>query len=149
MKNVLTMLASAWLLASCVPTTPQSRIAESPRQYAALSTKHQVLVQQGQLARGMSPDAVYLAWGRPSSTFQGSRNGQLSERWDYVGSAPVAVTSFYGGYGYGGFGGRGYHGHHGYSSIGMGFGPELAYVPYRIGSVLFIDHRVDSWERAK
>ena len=30
-----------------------------------------------------------------------------------------------------------------------GFGPEVAYVPYRIASVWFIENRVDSWERAR
>ena len=33
--------------------------------------------------------------------------------------------------------------------VGFGVGPEVAYVPYRVGSVWFINHRVDSWERAR
>jgi len=54
----------------------------------------------------MSPDAVFLAWGRPSGVFQGSKNGQLTERWDYASTRPVQVSNFYGSYsyGYGGYG---------------------------------------------
>ena len=92
----------------------------------------------------MSPDAVYLAWGHPARSFQGSRNGKLTERWDYAGTRPVPVANFYGSYGTYGYGP---HGHHAYS--GVGFGPEIAYVPYRIASVWFINQRVDSWERAR
>jgi hypothetical protein len=33
--------------------------------------------------------------------------------------------------------------------VGFGIGPEIAYVPYRIASVWFVDNRVDAWERAK
>jgi len=148
MRKLFIALSVGLLFASCVPSTPQARIQEDPRKFAALSTQHQSLVRQGQLARGMSPDAVYLAWGRPSGVFQGSKNGQVTERWDYAGSRPVQVSSFYGSYNYG-YGGYRHHGHYGYSGVGVGFGPEIAYVPYRIGSVWFINHRVDSWEKAR
>ena len=96
----------------------------------------------------MSPDAVYLAWGRPSGVFQGSQNGQVTERWDYASTHPVQVSNFYGSYNYGD-GGYRHHGHYGYSGVSVGIGPEIAYVPYRVGSVWFINHRVDSWERAR
>ncbi len=33
--------------------------------------------------------------------------------------------------------------------LGFGFGPEIAYIPYRVASVWFINNRVDSWERAR
>ena len=84
---------------------------------------------------------------RPA-VFQGSKNGKTTERWDYAGSRPVTVTNFYGGYGYG-YGPYGPYGRYGYSGLGFGMGPEIAYVPYRIASVWFVNHRVDSWERAR
>lgn len=136
------------LLASCVPSTPQTRIQQNPQKFAALGPKNQTLVQQGQLARGMSPDAVYLAWGAPSANFQGSRDGKTTERWDYAGTRPVPVTNFYGSYGYG-YGRYGPYGRGGYSGIGFGLGPEIAYIPYRVASVWFVNQRVDSWERAR
>ena len=132
------------LTAACVPSTPQTRIQQDPRRFEALPAKHRSLVEQGKISRGMGKDAVYLAWGRPSGVFQGSKNGRATERWDYAGTRPVYTTNFYGAYGpwYGPHGcRRGYYGYY-------GFGPEIAYVPYRLASVWFIDERVDSWERA-
>lgn len=148
MKKIITVLLLGLSLVACMPSTPQARIQENPRKYAALGTTQQLLVQQGQLARGMSTDAVYLAWGPPARIFQGSKDGKLTERWDYGGAQAVPVTNFYGAYGYGG-GRYGPHGRHGYSGIGFGFGPEIAYVPYRVASVRFINGRVDSWERVR
>jgi hypothetical protein len=146
MKKFLFTLSLGLSFASCVPSTPQTRIQQSPQKFAALDATQRSLVQQGQISRGMSLDAVYLAWGHPSRSFQGSRNGKLTERWDYAGTRPVPVTNFYGSYGYGGYGP---YGHHAYSGIGVGFGPEIAYIPYRVASVWFINQRVDSWERAR
>ena len=145
MKTILTALSTALLLVSCVPSTPQARIQREPEKFATLSKNHQSLVQQGQISRGMSPNAVYLAWGGPSRVFQGSKNGNATERWDYAGSQPVYLTGFYGSYG----GPYGHHGHYGYSGLGFGWGPDVAYIPYRIASVWFLNSRVDSWERVK
>ena len=144
MKNIVAALSGVLLMASCVPSTPQARIQQNPGKFEALGSRHQELVRSGQIARGMPPDAVYLAWGSPAGIFQGSRNGKPLERWDYAGSRPVVSTGFYGGYGYGyGHGPYGPYGGHGY----YGLGPEVVYVPYRNASVWFVDNRVDSWER--
>lgn len=145
MKKILSAILLGACLASCMPSTPQARIQQNPQKFEALSAKHQELVRQGQITRGMSTDAVYLAWGRPSASFQGSKGGKATERWDYAGSRPVYSTSFYGGYGYGYYSPYGPYRHPAY----YGFGPEVAYIPYRIASVWFLDQRVDSWERAR
>ncbi len=139
---------AALVFSSCAPSTPQARIAKSPDKFAALSKKNQDLVQQGLISRGMTPDAVELAWGVPAQRFEGSKHSKSTERWDYAGSRPVYFTNYYGGYGYG-YGGYGPYGRGGYTGLGFGFGPEVAYVPYRVASVWFIDRRVDSWERAQ
>jgi hypothetical protein len=143
MKKPLCALFAGLLLASCVPSTPQTRIQQQPQKFEALGPKHRQLVENGQIERGMSQDAVYLAWGAPSRTFQGSRNNRLTERWDYSGSRPVYSNTFYGSYG------RYYGPYRRYGYSGIGWGPEVAYIPYRIGSVWFIDNKVDSWERAR
>jgi hypothetical protein len=144
MKKFIALLSAGLLIVSCAPSTPQTRIQQSPEKFATLSSKHQELVRQGQIARGMSPDAVYLAWGSPSRTYQGSKNGKPTERWDYSGSRPVYTSNFYGSFGryYGP-----YYGPYRYSAIG--FGPEVVYVPYRAATVWFTNHRVDSWERIR
>lgn len=143
MKNLLLAASFGLVLASCAPSTPQTRIQREPQKFEALGKKHQELVEQGRIDRGMPPDAVYLAWGAPSRTFQGSKGGRLTERWDYAGSRPVHFNTFHGSFGHY-FGPRRRHGWY-----GAGWGPEVAYVPYRIGSVWFIDNRVDSWERGR
>jgi hypothetical protein len=146
MKKFIAAAASGLLMAACVPSTPQTRIQQEPAKFEALGQKQRSLVEQGQISRGMPTDAVYLAWGRPSRILQGSKDGKNTERWDYAGSRPVYFTNFYGSYGgyYGPYRGRGYYG-----GYGLGFGPEVAYVPYRIASVWFVNGQVDSWERVR
>jgi hypothetical protein len=146
MKQFLAAISAALLMISCAPSTPQTRIQQDPGKFEGLSEKHRSQVEQGMISRGMPQDAVYLAWGRPSRVFQGSKGGKLTEHWDYTGSRPVYSTNFYGMYG----GYCGPYGRHGYfGGCGLGIGPEVAYIPYRLASVWFIDGRVDSWERAR
>jgi hypothetical protein len=148
MRKIAATLVFGSILASCAPSTPQGRIAKNPEKFAELNKKNQDLVQQGQIARGMAPDAVKLAWGPPAQRFEGSKNSKSTERWDYAGATPVFFNGYNGGYGYG-YNGLGPYGCAGYNSIGLGLGPEVAFVPYRLASVWFIDGRVDSWERAQ
>ncbi|RYD19239.1 MAG: hypothetical protein EOP88_19710 [Verrucomicrobiaceae bacterium] len=142
MKKLLPALLAACFLVSCVPSTPQARIERNPQAFAALGKKDQELVKQGLITRGMSPDAVTLAWGEPAQRFEGSKKSRRTVRWDYSGSRPVYSSGFYGGYGYGWYSPYGR-----YAPMGYGLAPEVTYVPYRIASVSFIDSRVDSWER--
>ncbi|MEX1114233.1 MAG: hypothetical protein WEB53_03220 [Akkermansiaceae bacterium] len=146
MKTTLFPLLLGFVFASCAPSTPQARIDRQPEKFASLSKKDQDLVQQGLINKGMPPAAVELAWGRPDRIFEGSKNQQASARWDYTGTLPVYSSSIYGGYGYG-YGP--YYGRGRYGNYGYGFRPEVAYIPYRMASVWFINDRVDAWERAR
>jgi len=151
MKLVLAAALSVLVFASCAPSTPDARIAAQPAMFERLPAKHQNLVRQGQIDKGMTTDAVYLAWGRPNREYEGSENGASTLRWDYAGSTPVYTNSFYGGWG-GGYGyGYGRYGRYAYpyGGYGYGFGPEVTYVPYRRASVLFKGGRVTSWERSR
>jgi hypothetical protein len=143
--KVLLHLAAAALAAlafsSCATQTPQTRIANNPAQYNRLPEKHKRLVEQGQLTKGMSPDAVLLAWGQPERRSEGSAGGVSTMRWDYAGLKPVYNTGFYGGYGWGGY--RGYR--RGYPYVGVT--PSVSYVPERRATVLFRSGKVHSWER--
>ncbi len=147
MKPTITALLAGLALASCAPSTPQTRIAKSPETFAALNKKEQTLVQQGRIASGMPPDAVRLAWGSPDRSFEGSRNSKHTERWDYSTLRPVYPVGYLGyGYGYGSY--YGPYGRHLYSGLGYA-GSEMAYIPERTASVWFVNGRVDSWERLR
>jgi hypothetical protein len=150
MRKAITAFFLGLLAVSCAPSTPQTRIQQSPAKFESLSAKHRALVERGEITPGMSTDAVYLAWGAPSNTFQGSKGGKATERWDYSGTTPVPVRGFYNDfYGVGPYGPYGRPGRYGYSGLAYGVGPDFAYVPYQIASVLFINQKVDSWEKAR
>jgi hypothetical protein len=138
------LLMIVWSLGACAPNTPAQRIADRPAVYDALPAKQQALVRQGELSRGMSPEAVMLAWGAPSRRYSGMTNGISAERWDYMGSQPVYANTI----GFGGCGGvAGWNRWGGY-----GYGQpllfhDIAYVPYRRATVLFQNQRVEAWEK--
>lgn len=144
MKALLPAALGALLLAACAPSTPQARIDASPALYQKLSDKHQALVRQGRIDRGMSPDAVYLAWGRPAREYEGSEGGVATRRWDYEGSRPVYSSSIYGGYGYG----YGWYGRR-HPIYAYSVAPQVDYIPYRRATVWFRNDRVSKWERAR
>jgi hypothetical protein len=135
------LLALACLLGACAPVTPEERIAKNPTLFQSLPAKHQSLVQQGEIARGMSHDAVILAWGKPSRRYSGMHSGGTTDRWDYFGSQPVYNNHFGIAHGYG-------YGHRGRGSYNaLAYSPEITYVPYRRATVLFKNQKVDSWDR--
>ena len=70
-KNGIVFLLVALTLTACATrSTIQSRKQERATGYAALSPEIQKLVDDGQIRRGMSEDAVYIAWGRPAQVLQ-------------------------------------------------------------------------------
>ena len=65
------LLLAGLLLAGCAThTTIQSRKQERAASYGALPTEFQKLVDAGQIQRGMSEDAVYIAWGKPAQVLR-------------------------------------------------------------------------------
>lgn len=141
MKPALLLLV-AGLLASCAPSTPETRIAANPAKYEKLSSKHRELIRQGKIDTGMPSDAVALAWGSPSRRYEGGDGNARTSRWDYAGSKPIYTTGWYGGYGR--YGPYGRYGRYGYAVA-----PEVTFVPYRRASVWFRNDRVSKWERVR
>lgn len=131
--------AGLWTV-SCAPSTPDYRISERPAAFEALSAKHKDLVRRGELGKGMSHDAVALAWGSPSRRIEGLRDGRNTERWEYEGREAVVTNNVFGGYQSNYFGG------YRYSGFSGGFGPRITYIPYRKSAVWFVNGRVDEWE---
>jgi hypothetical protein len=137
MKHLhISAILVALVFASCAPSTPDARIVARPELFEKIPTQQKELIRQGRIDKGMSTDAVYLAWGKASRVYEGSENNVPILRWDYTGATPVYHTNFYGGYGHGR-----------YSHYGVGITPEVTYVPYRRATVLFRNGRVASWER--
>ena len=60
----------ALIFAGCSMT--ETRISGHPEIYQSLSSRDQALVSQGQIRDGMSPNAVYLAWGSPDRKIVGN-----------------------------------------------------------------------------
>ena len=155
-----TAAAGALFFGGC--STPESRISDHRDLYDSLPARQQQLVAQGQIAGGMSRNAVWLAWGAPEQKVNGYARGNTTENWVYY----TTTTYPYGyGYGYGGFGygpyGYGYPGfwgggvgvfrsHHGHRFVVFGdpfydpfyysYLPPTVSYPYK--AVTFVNGRV-------
>ncbi len=142
------LLALAVLgLVSCA-TAPDlgERIAMRQAEFQALSPKHQELVQNGQIASGMSTTAVSLAWGSPSRRTAGEQDGRNFERWTYSRQRAQTVNSF--GFANRGWGGPGW-GRYGYGGPGYWGGgfqqTDVIWIPEEVAFVKFVNNRVTEW----
>lgn len=143
MRSLLLPIAAVtFFLCSCATQTPQTRIANNPAAYAALSAEHQDLVSRGLIAKGMPKSGVLLALGNPDRQSHGFRDGTNYERWDYARLQPVYTGAFFGTY-YGGYGGCGYYP----GGYGVTYAPAVQYVPQRDASVWFRKERVHAWDK--
>lgn len=80
------MLVAGLLLAGCATTsTIASRQQERAAAYAALSPEFKTLVDSGQIRKGMTEDAVYIAWGKPAQTLQKEDQNGAATIWLYEG----------------------------------------------------------------
>ncbi len=102
MKQSLLFLLTILVLTGCATSSIESRRRERSAAYATLSPEMKSQVDQGQIRRGMTPDAVYIAWGKPSQVLQQEdqrglvifwlyHGGWLEETryWPYYGRMPV------------------------------------------------------------
>lgn len=141
MKIPAAFLGLSLLVVSCAAPTPRSRIARNPQLYEPLNAREKQLVEKGELARGMPPEAVLLAWGEPSRRYHGEEKGKPMERWDYSSRETSNWDHFYSGPMYDPYGPYPYRGY--------GFSPAMSPSSFPVlrARVTFIGNRVDSWER--
>ncbi len=133
----LALVAVSLLFSACQVATPATRIEQNPVMFESLPEKDKQLVQQGKIRAGMSPEAVFLAWGHPNTQpFEGEKNGKRLLRWVYTRSEPVMVSPAWGAPCPGPYGWC-----HGYSGM-----PDTIYIPRNTASVTFEDGKVVSWE---
>jgi hypothetical protein len=98
-KSLSFLLLTGTLLAGCaVPNTVATRKQERPAAYEALTPDLRALVDQGKITRGMSPDAVYIAWGQPARVNQGENDLGQTTTWSYYGFY-TQVATFWGWHG--------------------------------------------------
>lgn len=142
----IAVIACVLGLAACVPSTPEGRIAAYPEMFQGLDGRHQQLVREGRIERGMPPPAVFLAWGRPAREYAGADERSSTLRWDYHGSQPVTTTHL--GFSYGRSRYRGPYGHFG-PAYDYAFAPQVTYVPYLRAAVWFRDEQVTRWEQSR
>ncbi len=85
MKRLLPCLvvaSLAFFTAGC--STTQSRSQEKAAAFDALSPRLQKAALKGEIAGGMTPDAVYIALGHPTRITTGVEKGVPQERWVYT-----------------------------------------------------------------
>ena len=74
------------LLTGCAASTIESRQTKYAAAFAALQAEEKVLVQHGEIQRGMSQDAVRIAWGEPSQILTEENQNGRSITWLYTGT---------------------------------------------------------------
>lgn len=75
------ILAATLIFSGCATT--ETRISQHPEMYQHLSARDQALVSQGQIRKGMTMDAVWLAWGTPDEKIP-DMGPRPTETWLYL-----------------------------------------------------------------
>jgi len=84
-KHCPLFLLGFLLLTGCATSTIESRRRERAEGFAALAPELKTLVNDGQIRRGMTQDAVYIAWGPPAQMLQREDPQGLVTTWLYHG----------------------------------------------------------------
>ncbi len=86
-RNLIFSFLAMAILAGCARSTIESRREERFGAYTGLSDEHRRLVDAGEIRVGMSPDAVYIAWGKAAQVLRaGDQKGETTT-WLYEGTA--------------------------------------------------------------
>ena len=92
MKASVLILIAALMLCGCATSTIQTRKQERSAAYAELPAATKSLVDQGKIKVGMSMDAVYIAWGKPSEVVTGESAQGSTTTWLYHGTQLQEAT---------------------------------------------------------
>ena len=86
MKHFSYILLMTLALTGCATSTVESRKHERMAAYSSLSPEMKSLVDQKRIKVGMSMDAVYIAWGKPSQILTGESSQGNTVTWLYHGT---------------------------------------------------------------
>ena len=73
------------LLLGCATSSVETRKKERSSAYSSLPADQKALVDEGKIKVGMTPDAVYLAWGSPAEVLESETAQSHSTVWVYQG----------------------------------------------------------------
>ncbi|MDX1952314.1 MAG: hypothetical protein SFY81_09010 [Verrucomicrobiota bacterium] len=73
-------------LVGCASSSIETRRSEKISSYQTLSPQDQATVDSGQIRVGMSADAVYIAWGKPSEVLESEDASGHLTTWRYYGT---------------------------------------------------------------
>ena len=85
-KVVIQAAIGILFLAGCATSTIETRRAERMTAYTQLAPAEKTLVDQGNIKIGMSSDAVYIAWGKPSEILESEDASGHVTTWRYYGT---------------------------------------------------------------
>ena len=85
-KSTHSLLLALVFLTGCASSTIETRKQERSDAYSALPDESRSLVDQGRIKVGMSPDAVFIAWGKPSQILRGESSKGATTTWLYQGN---------------------------------------------------------------
>lgn len=83
MKHVVWLVLAGLCVAGCATNTIEKRREQKASVYAALDAELKAAVDQGQIKVGMTPDAVYIAWGKPSQVLTSESSDGSYITWLY------------------------------------------------------------------
>lgn len=87
-SSSLLLMATLWFVAAGCATrgTVETRKKERSEAYSSLTPDLKALVDLGKIKIGMSTDAVYIAWGKPSQIIGGENAQGAHTTWLYEGT---------------------------------------------------------------
>ena len=138
MKTWLALSLAAAVGTGCATSTIESRKTERSSVYDNLSSEQKDSVDSGQIKVGMSMDAVYIAWGKPSQVLTSETSAGMLVTWIYTDSylQGFTVWDYPGQFGP-------YHRYY----FGPVYGSDYAVMNYLKAEVVFDGGLVKSWRQ--
>lgn len=133
----LVLILAALLFSGCASNTVEKRRAQRSAAYSGLSADDKAAVDAGQVKIGMSMDAVYIAWGKPTQIARSEGPEGAFTTWLYYDTYLQSYTYWAPAYPYYG------RGH--YYSPGPRLNLDYMPVPYVRREVVFEKDVVKQW----